>query len=218
MSTGSRIGNLRPAKGATRPSKRRGKGEEFTGAKEAEVETRTPVKAAELELPKPTDLEYHRKQITGWKEKVTTAQGHYRNAVKAAKKAGIDVDAMNDAEAIKRENDPAAAMRRLQQFNMNLEQIGSSLRVVVYDTLAGDVKKQAYQRGQDDAANGRTANNPYPEGSDLGEEYAVGYRNKMGAHLGLTEKETEDAVNGAGNDAPTRGSRSATSRAPELVQ
>lgn len=201
---------------------KKSRAESTTGAKEASTEMRTPVKATELPLPKPADAEYHRKQVLGWKEKVTTAQGHYRNACKAAQSAGINVDSLKEAEAIKRENDPAATMAYFQQLNMQLQLAGSPLRLVMFDSLGGDLKEQAYAQGQDDAGNGRVKNNPFPEGSEPHDEYEVGYRNKMGAHLGLSEQQTEDAVNGADDgdtedDAPTRNGSASAEREPALV-
>lgn len=178
---------------------RRSKAESSTGAKEAKVEMR---KAGELEL-KPiiiddADFDMHFRGVKAAKEKMEQYGSAYRSALNSAKKVSQDLH-KSITRALKFETmDAEDIKRQLLIDGYVLKRQGSPVQLTIHDSLLGDVNKAAYKKGNDDALNGRGANNPYPEGSDLHEQYAVGYRNGIGSNLGLTQEQTEAAVAGNG--------------------
>lgn len=172
--------------------KRRGASESMTGAKEGEVQVRTIGDNSSLAMPEPDDWNHHRKAILGWREKVTTAQGGLRNAIKQAKKSGVDMKAFDLVVGIERQNDPAKALNFFQQLDMGLSLSGeTTVRITPHDTLAGDQIELVYKRGFADGEAGRTADNRYPEGSELHSEYARGWRHGTGKNLNLTPEQVD---------------------------
>jgi hypothetical protein len=172
--------------------KRRGASESMTGAKENEVEVRSIGDNSSLAVPEPDDWKHHRKAILGWREKVTTAQGGLRNAIKQAKKSGVDMKAFDLVVGIERQNDPAKTLNFFQQLDMGLSLSGeTTIRITPHDTLAGDQIELVYKRGFADGEAGRTASNDYPETSDLAAEYARGWRHGTGKNLGLTPEQVD---------------------------
>lgn len=147
-----------------------------------------------LDLPAPDDWNHHKKSILGWREKVTTAQSHLRNAIKTAKSAGIDMDAMNMVVGIERTNDPKKAVSFFRQVDLGLENGESTLRLTVHDTLAGDEEDIVYKRGFADGKAGRTAQNDYPEKSSLHSLYAKGWRHGTADNLGVSPEEADRAI------------------------
>jgi len=172
---------------------RRGKGESNTGAKESQVEVRSIGDNSALALPEPDDWNHHKKAIAGWREKVTTAQSHLRNAIKVAKKAGVNMESLNMVVGIERTNDPAKAMDFFRQVDLGLSLGDSSIRLTAHDTLAGDQMDLVYKRGFADGEAGRTADNRYPETSELHSEYNRGWRHGTGKNMGLTPEQVDSA-------------------------
>lgn len=149
---------------------------------------------SELKLPEPDDWNHHKKTIAGWREKVTTAQSHLRGAIKIAKKAGVNMESLNLVVGIERDNDPKKAASFFGQIGLGLELSESTLRLTVHDTLAGDEEGLVYQRGYADGEAGRTAENKYPESSDLHAIYAKGWRHGTAKNIGMTPEESDAAV------------------------
>lgn len=189
--------------GAGKKRGRKSKAESATGAKEAKAEMRTASETNELDLPKPDDIVFHMKAIKGWKERISTLQGSMRNAIKSAKKVNKFLpEVINELLALERLDDPSEFKRRMESLGVGLKAIGSPYQLTLHDTLLGDVQDVAYKRGKDDALNGRGSNNPYPQSSDLAESYDTGWRNGIGNTLGLTDAQTEAAVEGEGDTSP----------------
>lgn len=218
--------NGKAGKGTRGSRARRGKSEDFTGAAEAKVETRAATPASELDLPKPDDLAYHKKTITGYREQVSSAQGRLRNAIKAAKKSGIDMWSLDQTIAAERENDPVAVRKRFEQLAMGFRESGLPIQITVHDTLAGDVTEAAYKRGFEAGKNGQTLNNVYPKGSDLAEQYATGWRNGMASNVkggteavqnGEADEVDEADGDGIEADAPPAPIGAAERREPEFA-
>lgn len=149
---------------------------------------------SEMKLPAPDDWNHHKKSIAGWREKVTTAQSHLRNAIKIAKKAGVNMESLNLLVGIERDNDPKKAAGFFNQIGLGLELSECSLRLTVHDTLAGDEEVLVYKRGYADGEAGRTAENKYPEGSDLAKVYSRGWRHGTAKNLGMTPEQSDAAV------------------------
>jgi hypothetical protein len=176
---------------------KRSRAEGSTGAKEAAAEVRkVSASAPELDLPKPDVLKYHRAQLKGYQEKLTTAQANYRNAMRAAKAAGVDTDAHKEAESIRRENDPAKTRRYFEQLAMMLQAEGSPIAITIHDVASGSLEEEAYRLGVADGEKGH-ANNRYPEGTTAHAAYARGYSHVQGARIGLTEEQTDGAIGAA---------------------
>lgn len=183
----------RPKKGAGKGrGGRRSKAESMTGANDSAVEVRTIGDNSTLPLPEPTDWNHHKKTIAGFREKVTTAQGLLRNAIKTAKKAGINMESLNLVVGIERENDPVKAKSFFDQVGMGFELGESTLRITTHDTLLGDATEVAHKRGFDDGKNGRSSNGRYPEGSDLAEAYSKGWQEGMSENVTATPEQREE--------------------------
>lgn len=178
-------------KSTKKPTRRRAK-----ATKEETVEVRTPAigdNNAALAIPEPDDWNHHKKTILGWREKVTTAQSHLRNAIKQAKKAGVNMESFNLVVGIERENDPSKALQFFKQIDLGLSLGESSVRITPHDTLAGDQTELVYKRGYADGEAGRTADNRYPENSELHATYARGWRHGTGKNLGLSPEQVDAA-------------------------
>lgn len=147
-----------------------------------------------LNLPAPDDFNHHKATILGWREKVTTAQGHLRNAIKTAKKAGINMEALNMVVGIERDNDPAKAMDFFRQVDLGLEHGESSLRLTVHDTLAGDESELVARRGFEDGKAARPQSSDYPEGSDLAAIYSENWLKGQAAIFNITASEEPEKV------------------------
>lgn len=190
MARNKASGKAKAGKGRGRKSR----AEDATGAKEATVE----VRKGELEL-KPVeindgDFDLHLRAMKSAVERQKTAKNLYDGCCKAAKK--VSEHLLNSVKlAIKYEGmDIEDIKADLTVKGYVLKKTGSPVQITLHDVLAGDVNKAAYERGKNDALNGRGCKPPYPEGSDLAEEYNTGWRNGIGSNLGLTEAETEAAV------------------------
>lgn len=183
--------NGKSAAAGTRGSRKaRGKSEAMTGVKEGAVEVRKIGKGdnERLALPDPSDFDHHYKTIKGMKERAATASANLRHAKTAANKATPGLAAtVEEIIAIERENDPAKLQRRLEMLGLGLKQTNSTIQLTIFDSLAGDVKAQAYRKGKTDAERGDFAENPYPEGSDLAAEYSRGWEEITAARLGVGE-------------------------------
>ena len=188
-------------KGAgTRSSrKRRGSGEDMTGAKENAVEVRgVGDNSGALPLPEPDKVEYHKKQIIGYLEAKETANSRYRNALKAAQKDGIDTDQLLSARKLKRRNDPAKTLSEFKQLAMYLEMEGFPIRLEARDVLEAQVEENAEKRGYEDCKAGRSSRNPYPQGTDMHMRYARGFHRGTCENAGLNEDETIRSLRDAG--------------------
>lgn len=182
--------------------KRRGTSEDMTGAKEGEVE----VRKGELDLGEPielseNDVHTHFKAIKKAMEQKDTYVSLLRGANKAASKLHPDLPAaIKEAITEERKNDPSKLKARLEVLGITLKASGSTIQLSVFDTLAGDEKELVYKRGYDDGVNGRTAANKYPEGSDLHERYATGWRHGTAKNLGLSPEEADAALEAEDGD------------------
>lgn len=156
--------------------KRRGKGEDDTGAKDAKAEMRKAKVVAELDLPKADDVLFHMKSIRGYKEIVTSAQGKLRNAIKSAKKCNpLLPEVINELLALERADDPTEFKRRMEALGEGLKAVGSPYQLTLHDTLLGSAEDAADKRGYTDGKAGRAMSNPYPEGTQFADLYAQGY-------------------------------------------
>lgn len=148
---------------------------------------------SEMAIPEPTDWDHHKKTIIGYREKISTAQGLLRNAIKTAKKSGIDMQAMDMSISIERKNDPRKTKNFFDQLGLGLELSGSTIKLTAHDTLAGDEEDLVYKRGYADGEAGRTPENKYPSGSDLAATYDKGWRHGTAKNLGMTPEQSDAA-------------------------
>lgn len=175
---------------------RKSRAEASTGAQEATVEVRT----GELGLGEPIVIDsktfhFHLKAYKSALEKKDSSVGLLRSCRSAAKMVNEHLPAAI-AECVKEErsSDPAKLKARLEVLGIALKETGSPVQLSVHDTLLGDVKEQAYQRGFNAGQNGQVLNNIYPPTSDLADSYATGWRNGMAKNAGLNEAEAAAAV------------------------
>lgn len=186
-----------------RGGKGRSKAEDVTGAKEGAVEVRKPVGVGDnskLKLPAPADFDHHFKSLRGAKDKVDTARQIERQAAEAANKVFPGLSKIcKQMMKIQDENDPVKLQQFLDLYGLGLKQINSPIQITIFDTLAGDVGDQAYKRGFADGEAGRSANNQYPAGSDLHEEYQRGWSHGTAKNLDVSPEQSDEAL--AGGDA-----------------
>jgi ribosome modulation factor len=175
---------------------RRSKAESMT---EADANT-TEVRGGELGLPEPViiaseDFHMHLKAYKSAVEKKDTAVGLVRSVLKGAARTHKELpNALKEAVNIERENDPSKLKARLEILGIALRETGCPVQLSVFDTLAGDVNQQCYKRGYDDGVNGRSANNRYPESSELYEEYARGWRHGTAKNMGVSPEQSDAAT------------------------
>ena len=156
------------------------------------------VRTGELELKAieiaDDDFNLHFRAVKAATEKKETAMSLLRNCKKRAKEAGEDVAAAVD-RAMKLERlDMEEIKRQLQIDGYVLKKIDSPYQMALYNVLSGDVKEQAYKRGFSDGEEGKTANNNYPDKSDLAEEYSRGWRHGMAKNAGVSPEDADKAV------------------------
>lgn len=169
--------------------------------KDDAVETRS---AGELDLQQieinDGAFDLHFRSLKSAVEKMKTAKNLYDSCAKAAKKVSPELlDAVK--YAIKLEGlDAADVKRELEIKGYALRRSGSPIQLTIHDTLMGDENELAFKRGKDAGADGKANANPYPATSDLAAEYDRGWSAGTGGNLGLTDEETEDAV----DDTPAR--------------
>lgn len=180
---------------------RRGKSESMTGAKEAAVEVRKVGGMGDnssLAMPEPQDWDHHKKSIRGWREKVATATSGLRNAIKGAKKAGVNMESLNLVVGIERQNDPAKAMQFFQQIDLGLSlSEESTLRITPHDTLAGDQEDLVAQRFYEAGKAGRTFDCRYPESSDLYSLARDSWVKGQAEVLGIPAEQVSSGLTGA---------------------
>jgi len=179
-----------------------GKGKRGNGrGRKAKVEKQDQVEVREGELELKSieiddgDFDMHHRAISNAVERMKQAKNLYDGACKAAKK--VSEDLLNSVKrAIKFAGmDVEDIKKQLEIDGYVLKRTGSSVQLTIHDTLLGDEEDLAYRRGKAAGGNGKSLNNPYPSGTALAERYATGWRNAVGGTLGLSEEETEDAIN-----------------------
>lgn len=175
---------------------RKSKAESMTEAKANSVEVRTAAggigdNSGELALPKPDDWDHHFRSIKGLAERAATANSHLRHAKTAAKKSGIDMDAMNRALAEDRDPDPVKLRRFVEQLGLGLKQLGSHVAITVHDTSLGDSEDLAQERGFQNGEAGKTYDNPYPAGTSLHARYHRGHMYGQGKVMNLTPEQVD---------------------------
>lgn len=181
----------KPKKASKKPMRRKAKA---TKAETVEPRTIGIGDNSQLALPAPDDYAHHMKTIRGLKEKSATAASLLRHAKTSANKACAGLAAsIEETLAIEREGDPIKLQKRLELLGMGLKQIGSTIEVTIFVTLAGDEEDLVYKRGHSDGKAGKTADNKYPEASSLHALYAKGWRHGTAENLGLTPEQADAA-------------------------
>lgn len=200
----SRAGSSRGKPPAKRSSRsRRGKSEAMTGKKAAAVEVRTVAAGigdnSGLGLGEPVTLDEKDvkslvKATKAAMEKKDTAVSLLRGVNKMAAELHPDLPgAIKQAISEERKSDPAKLKAKLEVLGITLKASGSTVQLSVFDTLAGDVQEQAYQRGLGDAKCGRSSSNPYPENSDLADQYAKGFRHGTADNMNVSRDDADAA-------------------------
>lgn len=183
------------AKGKNSPKKPLRRSKKPTAEETVEVRTPGIGDNSKLALPAPDDYSHHMKSIRGAKDKLETAKSLLRHAKDAANKCAAGLAAsIEETLKIERDNDPVKLQARLEMLGLGLKEIGSTIQLSVFDSLGGDAADQVYQRGMADGKAGRTADNRYPEGSDLHALYAKGWRHGTASNLGISAEESDRAI------------------------
>ncbi len=183
-------------------TKKRHRGRPSNAEKAAEAEANAVEGNPVLDL-KPIEIdegtfEVHLKAIKSALDKKETAMSLLRTCRKRAKEAGDDIlDAVDAALKFERmdQNDVA---HQLQILGFALKKTDNPIQLSLYNTLLGDEKEQAYNRGFKDGEAGKTAQNDYPEGSDLAAEYTRGWDHGTAKNLGFSPEETDAIKAGDG--------------------
>lgn len=172
---------------------RRSKAESVTEEKENSVEVNKVLDLHPIEIDE-KDFNVHYKSIKSALEKKDTAVSLLRGARKQAKEASPDILAAVE-ETIKLERlDQDTIVTRLQRIGYALKKAESPIQLTLHNTLLGDAKDTSYNRGFKDGEAGRTANNDYPEGSDLAAEYTRGWNHGTAKNLGMSPEAADVAI------------------------
>lgn len=172
---------------------RRSKAESMTEEKAnlAEVNKVLDLKPIEIDEK---DFNVHYRSIKSALEKKDTAVSLLRGARKQAKEASPDILAAVE-ETIKLERlDQYTIVTRLQRIGYALKKAESPIQLSLHNTLLGDANETAYKRGFKDGEAGHTANNDYPEGSDLAAEYTRGWNHGTAKNLGMSPEAADEAI------------------------
>ena len=177
---------------------RKSKAESMTGAAASRVETRS---AGELDLQQAIvddgDFDLHFRAAKNAKDRMKTAKNLYDGCCKAAKKVSVELLAAVKLALKMEDQDDEDIRAALRVMGYVLKKTNQPVQISLHDILAGDVNDAAYKRGKDDALNGKGCHCPYPDGSDLADNYNTGWRNGIGVNLGLTQAQmAADAGNG----------------------
>ena len=138
--------------------KRRGQGEDMTGAEAGQVEVRTPLSIDDVDLDD-ADIKVHFNAIKTATERKDTAVSGLRTAKKRANDtcAGLS-DEIEHVMKLQRKNDPSAYARKMKVRSRVLGALGFPVQLEIFDTLAGDHMEQVYRRESDpDALRVRSA-------------------------------------------------------------
>lgn len=136
-----------------------------------------------MALPELRDVKHHMQTIAGWKSKLDEANGHLRNAWKAAEEAGIDVAALK-ASFKWSKRDPVEVVRFLLSFNQQMKLQGSEVQLQILDESALDLDEKALQDGYRAGLAGRH-DNPHDLGTIAHNKYEDGYARGQGELLGV---------------------------------
>lgn len=177
--------------------KRRGSGEDMTGAKADQVEVRTGSLIKPVELSE-KDINHHFTAIKNATESKDTYVGKLRNAKKAADQShpGLAAEIEKQMRA-ERKDDMTAVAGQLSLQAAVMRARGSTLQLTIFDTLAGDQMDLIYRRYYKDGKEAKPLANEYPVGSDLAAQAARAWRHGQAANMGLTPEKADEAV---GND------------------
>lgn len=177
----------------------RSKAEGMTEAKENEVEVRgvgdnsLDLKPVEIDE---RDFKVHYNAIKGATDRKETAMSLLRSAKKRAKEAGPDVLAAVERAMKFERMDQDDLARELQIAGYALKATDSPIQLTLHNTLLGDAAEQADKRGYRDAKDGKSASNPYPDGSDLAKAYMSGWERGMTENLNMGTGDGEAAREG----------------------
>ena len=179
----------------------KGKSRGSRGRKKVEDKAdQVEVREGELELKTieidDGDFDMHLKSIKGAKERFDTAKRLYDSCCKSAKK--VSEDLLNSIKrAIKFEGmDIADIKKQLEIDGYVLKRAGSSVQLTIHDTLLGDVNAAAEKRGHADGKAGRSANCPYPEGTELARLYFGGWNAGQAELIGADDDDGDDDDDG----------------------
>lgn len=122
-------------------------------------------------MPPIKDLKYHLGQIKGFQDAAKTASGRVTAAKKAAKEAGVDLQAIALAMGFKRADalDLATMLRQLQAL---MAEEGTPVQISLFEPKYGSVEKQAAHEGWKDGKAGKSPDTVrWPEGTPGHVEY-----------------------------------------------
>lgn len=165
-------------KAAAAPKRKKGGGSRRRAAKPTKDET-VEVSGVEAgsapllagNLPPTKDLLYHLGQIKGYQDAAKTASGRVTAAKKAAKEAGVDMQAVALAMGFSR-SDPLDLATVLKQLQVYMREGGMPVQIGLFEPKFGSLEEQAKAEGW---AAGRASRTPdtarWPEGAPGHVEY-----------------------------------------------
>lgn len=158
-----------------KPKKSRGPVSSKPRAKKATKDETVEVNGAQGlllgNMPPIKDLKYHLGQIKGYQDAAKTASGRVTAAKKAAKEAGVDLQAISLAMGFKRSDalDLATMLRQLQAL---MAEEGTPVQISLFEPKFGSVEKQAAHEGWRDGKAGKSPDTVrWPEGTPGHVEY-----------------------------------------------
>jgi ribosome modulation factor len=146
--------------------------------------------------PKARDFDHHYKTALGFKKKLESAQGHYRNALKSAKEAGID-PAVITATMKWADRDPLEAQMYFKQLRETFAVAGVEVQLDIFNESSISRNAQIYDDGfkAGKAAKGIDTN-PHDANTPAGQLWMKGWHDGQAENMtfGQTPKPKADSL------------------------
>ena len=174
--------------------KRRGSGEEFTGAKEGETETRTP--QLEMNLPNPDRQLHYFDAIKNELANIARAQKRKKDLEKAAAKENVDVGAISFVLQMEK-GDAVKYRMRLEQQAVLMRARGLPFQMTIHDIAFANSVEQAKAEAKAAARGGRSPECRYPEGTPAYDAYLETYTREQARMVPGAENLTDEEIDAA---------------------
>ena len=125
--------------------------------------------------PKPRDFLHHFTTAKGFKDKLETAQGHYRNALKQAKEAGIDPAVITSTMKWQKK-DPLEVQTYFKQLRATFEAAHVEVQLEIFSESSISRPAQIYDDGYKAGKAGKSStDNPHAENTPAGQTWLQGW-------------------------------------------
>jgi hypothetical protein len=188
---------LKKKKGTRATRARRGKGEEFTGAKENAVQVREGELNLQTVAIPANDFRSKLRAARDIVKQQNQLKSAYSHLMKGAKDIDEDLpDALKLALSLDKKND-GQVVRHLQIHGFVLRETGSNIQITLQDLLmSANPKQTAYRQGYEIGAAGKglPRESNYPIHSELDNEFVRGHADGQRQHLPVQAAANDEAA------------------------